>query len=182
MLELLSQPKLHCINPFLEASITIQRLFGFARRLWNVESSCLRFLLLSNLKIYSPKDYLNQGLNVSERNWWDGNSLMNRCLRGSVNGHFGYCSFYLNLSEQREYRQASIQPRLEMIFYVTQLHGLNLYVPSSKDSILHVEIEDFRSKDPESWLKILNTQSLFLDLFWYPFHPSHLGKKNSFLR
>ncbi len=89
------------------------KTFSFERKLWSVGSSCWRFLLLSNLGIYPPKDYLNQGLNTSERNWWDGNSLVHQCLRGSVDVHFGYCLYCFDLSEQREYWQSSIPPRLE---------------------------------------------------------------------
>ncbi len=63
-------------------------------------SSCIRFLPLSNLRISSPKDCLNQGLNISERSWWDGNSLLHWCLRGSVDGHFGCYLFFFDLHEK----------------------------------------------------------------------------------
>ncbi len=53
--------------PLLKPCIIVQRLFGFETRLWNVGLSCLRFLPLSNLVIYSRKDYLNQDLNISKR-------------------------------------------------------------------------------------------------------------------
>ncbi len=113
MLELSFWPKLNPLNSPLKASIIIWRLLGFKRRLWRVGSSCLRLLPLSNLGIYLPKDYLNQGLNISKRNWWDGNSLLHSCLRESVDGHFWSNLFCLNLHEKGKYEESSIQPRLE---------------------------------------------------------------------
>ncbi len=41
---------------------------------------------------------------------------------------------------------------------------------------------NWRLKIQKSWFKILNTYLFFLDLFWYPFYPCHLGQSNSFLR
>ncbi len=71
-------------------------------------SSYLSFLVLSNLELYSPNDYLNHGLNTSERNCWDGTSLLHQHLRGSVDGIIGKNLFYLNLSEQVKCWQSSI--------------------------------------------------------------------------
>ncbi len=75
-------------------------LFGFKRRLWGMGSSCLRSPLLSNSGIYLPKEYLKQDLNISVRQWWDGNYVLHWLLRGIVDGHFGCYLFCLNLHEK----------------------------------------------------------------------------------
>ncbi len=146
------------MKSLLKARITIQKLFDFKSILWSIESSCLRFILLSSLGIYSPKDYLNQGLKNSKRNGWDGNSLLHWCLRGIVDSHFGNYLFCLKNFEQWEYRQSWIQPRLE--WYLTFLYFKNRTFFFQPQKIPNAMLK----------LKILYPKILIDDpehIFWY---------------
>ncbi len=78
-----------------QSCTTIPRLFGFNRKLWSMGS---RFIQLTNSGIYSLKDHLNQGLKISKRTWWDGDSLLHQCLRESGNGQFGKLYVLFNFS------------------------------------------------------------------------------------
>ncbi len=162
----------------------IQRLFGFERRLWSMGLCSLRFVTLSNLGIYSPKDYLNQGVNISERSWWDGNSLLHRHLRESVDGHFGYPLFCLNLHEKEKYVQSSIQPRLEWSWgwnaSKIKPDGLGMFqdrfisilditasIPSCEIAGFVLKLKIFRSKDLD--LRSWTHTHCSLIYFWFPF-------------
>ncbi len=159
-----------------QANITIQRLFGFERRLWCMELSCLRFLPPSNLGAYSPKVYLNQGLKILIRNWWDSNFLVHLYLRWSVDDHFGYYLFCFNIYEQREYRQSSIQPRLEWYLTCPYLNNWIFIFKTQKITSWNWRIGLIL--DP----KILIEGSVHIYLVhWSILIPHGLGKRNLFL-
>ncbi len=160
---------------FLKESIIMQRLICFERRLWSMGLNCSLFPLLSNLGIYSSKNYLNQGLKISKRNWWDGNSLLQWCLNGSVDGHYGYCLFCSNLSEQREHRQSSIQPRLE--WYLTYPYfDTRIFIFQTQK----IPYCMFKLKILDSKILIECPEHIHL-VYWSLLIPYHPGRRNSIL-
>ncbi len=138
---------------------------------------CLRFLLISKLGIHSPiKDYLNQGLNISERYWCDGDSLLHQCLRGSVDSWI--LLFCLYLSEQREYWQSSIQPRLEWnltcLYFKNQI--LMFLTQEIQSSMLKMKILDLKILIEYPDHILLVSRSILI-----PYHLYPLWKCSSFL-
>ncbi len=134
-------------------------------------SSCSRFLPLSNSGTYSPKDYINQGLNISEKSCWDGNSLLHQCLRGSVDGHFGYCLVCSTCLNRESIGSQQFSQDWNIILLAFK-DWIFMFLPWKISFLCWKRF----------WLKILNTYFLLLDLFCYPFHPYYPGKCNSFLR
>ncbi len=121
---------------------------------------------------HPPKEIVVLSKSVILAFWSSGNNLI-------VDGHFGYYLFCLNLHEKGKYVQSSLmilklpmlpesyqmlRERSRIVIYDSGHFSIDSY---SRDTRFCVEIEDLLIQ--RSWLKILNTYFIFLDLFWFPF-------------
>ncbi len=130
-----------------------------------MESYYSKFSLLNNLGVYSPKDYLNQGLKIIERNSWHRNSLLLELLRGSVVGHFRYHVTLVCLNWVSIDNHQSSHDYNDILLACTS-RIKSLFSKRIQDSIFYCKIWSFSIQ--KLWLKILNMCHLFIDLLWYP--------------